>query len=124
MKKILDFTVKENRRLNADNFLLVLHSIEDVYKRQLANWTSGGENSLSLLSNIRYFWNYNRNNTSWENWVHYRFGFMKNGDEDIRKNEDRFELNSKLGQRAFKHWYYTCLLYTSMAGLWYTSSST
>ena len=28
MKKILDFTVKENRRLNADNFLLVLHSIE------------------------------------------------------------------------------------------------
>ena len=74
---------------------------------KLANWTSGGENSLSLLSYIRYFWNYNRNNTSWENWVHYRFGFMKNGDEDIRKNEDRFELNSKLGQRAFKHWYYT-----------------
>ena len=64
---------------------------------KLANWTSGGEKSLSLLSNIRYFWNYNRNNTSWENWVHYRFGFMKNGDEDIRKNEDRFELNSKLG---------------------------
>ena len=28
MKKRLDFTVKENRRLNADNFLLVLHSIE------------------------------------------------------------------------------------------------
>ncbi|MEG1948852.1 MAG: DUF3078 domain-containing protein [Odoribacter sp.] len=74
---------------------------------KLANWASGGENSLSLLSNIRYFWNYNRNKTSWENWVHYRFGFMKNGSEDIRKNEDRFELNSKLGQKAFKHWYYT-----------------
>lgn len=28
MKKIIDFTVKENRRLNADNFLLVLHSAE------------------------------------------------------------------------------------------------
>lgn len=73
----------------------------------LVNWSSGGENSLSLLSNIRYFWNYNRNKTSWENWVHYRFGFMKNGNEDMRKNEDRFELNSKLGQKAFKHWYYT-----------------
>lgn len=73
----------------------------------LVNWASGGENSLSLLSNIRYFWNYNRNKTSWENWVTYRFGFMKNGEEDIRKNEDRFELNSKLGQRAFRHWYYT-----------------
>ena len=74
---------------------------------KLANWASGGENSLSLLSNLRYFWNYNRNKTSWENWIHYRFGFMKNGSEDLRKNEDRFELNSKIGQRAFKHWYYT-----------------
>lgn len=73
----------------------------------LVNWARGGENSLSLLSNIRYYWNYNRQKTSWENWVHYRFGFMKNGDEDIRKNEDRFELNSKLGQKAFLHWYYT-----------------
>lgn len=74
---------------------------------KLANWANGGENSLSLLSNIRYFWNYNKNKTSWESWMHYRFGFMKNGDEDIRKNEDRFELNTKLGQKAFKHWYYT-----------------
>jgi len=74
---------------------------------KLANWASGGENSLSLLSNIRYFWNYNKNKTSWESWVHYRFGFMKNGSEEMRKNEDRFELNSKLGQKAFKHWYYT-----------------
>lgn len=74
---------------------------------KLANWASGGENSLSLLSNVRYYWNYNRNKTSWENWMHYRFGFMKNGSEDIRKNEDRFEVNSKVGQKAFKHWYYT-----------------
>ncbi len=74
---------------------------------KLANWASGGENSLSLLSNLRYYWNYNRHKTSWENWVHYRFGFMKNGDEDIRKNEDRFEMNSKLGQKAFNHWFYT-----------------
>lgn len=27
-KKIIDFTVKENRRLNADSFVLVLHSEE------------------------------------------------------------------------------------------------
>ena len=73
----------------------------------LTNWSSGGENSFSLLSNLRYYWNYNRNKTSWENWMHYRLGFMKNGEEEMRKNEDRFELNSKLGQKAFKHWYYT-----------------
>ncbi|MGL5681800.1 MAG: DUF3078 domain-containing protein [Marinifilaceae bacterium] len=84
------------------------HSEVDLTLNQgkLANWASGGENSLSLISNVRYFWNYKRNNTSWENWMHYRFGFLKSGDEDIRKNEDRFELNSMLGQKAFKHWNY------------------
>lgn len=73
----------------------------------LKNWSNGGENSLSLISNLHYYWNYNRNKTSWENWMHYRFGFMKNGEEEMRKNEDRFELNSKVGQKAFMHWYYT-----------------
>lgn len=73
----------------------------------LSNWANGGENSLSLLSNLRYYWNYNCDKTSWENWLHYRFGFMKNGEDELRKNEDRFEINSKVGQQAFKHWYYT-----------------
>ncbi|WP_251619970.1 DUF3078 domain-containing protein [Odoribacter lunatus] len=76
----------------------------------LSNWASGGENSLSFLTNIRYFINYNKNKTSWENLVHYRLGFLRSGSEDIRKNEDRLELNSKLGQNAFKHWYYTIQL--------------
>lgn len=74
---------------------------------KLANWASGGENSLSLLTNFRYYWSYNKKNTSWTNWMHYRFGFMKYGEEDMRKNNDRFELNSILGQKAFKHWDYS-----------------
>lgn len=73
----------------------------------LVNWANGGENSLSLLSNIRYYINYNRNKTSWESWLHYRFGFMKNGKEEMKKNEDRLEINSKVGQKALKYWYYT-----------------
>jgi len=75
-----------------------------------SNWASGGENSMSLLTNIRYFINYNKNKTSWENFIHYRLGFLRSGSEDIRKNEDRLELNSKLGQKAFKHWFYTAQL--------------
>lgn len=39
MKKIIDFTVKENRHLNADTFLLVLHSPElpDIKAGQFVN---------------------------------------------------------------------------------------
>lgn len=73
----------------------------------LANWAGGGENSLSLLTNIRYFMNYNKNKTSWENFMHYRLGFLKSGSEGLRKNDERLEFNSKLGQKAFKHWFYT-----------------
>ncbi len=75
-----------------------------------SNWASGGENSLSLLTNLRLYLNYNKNKTSWENFIHYRLGFLRSGSEDIRKNEDRLEFNSKLGQNAFKHWYYTAQL--------------
>ena len=73
----------------------------------LANWASGGENSLSVLTNLRYYMNYNKNKTSWENFVFYRLGFLKSGSESLRKNEERLEFNSKLGQKAFKHWFYT-----------------
>ncbi len=103
------FTIDVPRKIPIHRRYWTYYSEVEIAMSQgkLANWASGGENSLSLLSNLRYYWNYNRNKTSWENWMHYRFGFMKNGSEEIRKNEDRFELNSKLGQKAFKHWYYT-----------------
>jgi len=74
---------------------------------KLANWPGGGENSLSLLTNVKYIWNYNKNDMYWQNFIHYRFGFMKSGEEDIRKNNDYFELNSRVGYKAFKHWSYT-----------------
>lgn len=76
----------------------------------VANWSGGGENSLSVLSNVRYFINYNKNKTSWENFMHYRLGFLKSGDQNLRKNEEKLELNSKVGQQAFKHWFYTAQL--------------
>lgn len=76
-----------------------------------ANWANGGENSLSLLANARYFLNYNKNKNSWESFLHYRIGFLKSGDQELRKNDDRLEFNTKLGKRVsektFKHWYYT-----------------
>lgn len=76
----------------------------------LVNWSKGGNNSLSTLLRWRPNLNYNRNKTSWENYFNYRLGFIKSGSSKIRKNEDIFELNSKLGQRAFNSWFYTVQL--------------
>ena len=66
-----------------------------------SNWASGGENSLSILSDIKYFATYKKNNTTWENSIRYRLGALKSGSEDLSKNEDKLELQSKLGIKAF-----------------------
>ncbi|MDL2252242.1 DUF3078 domain-containing protein [Odoribacter sp. OttesenSCG-928-J03] len=72
-----------------------------------ANWSAGGENSLSMLANIKSMLNYNKKRLSWENYIHYRLGFLQTGDADIIKNEDKIEFNSKLGYNAVGSWYYT-----------------
>ena len=47
-------------------------------------------------------------NSKWENSFLFQYGLLKSGDYDsFRKNKDRLEINSKFGQKAFKHWYYT-----------------
>jgi hypothetical protein len=70
------------------------------------NWAGGGENSLSLLSDMKYFINYKKNDLNWENAFRYRVGALKQGKEKLSKNEDKLEVLSKLGIKAFKYWNY------------------
>lgn len=73
-------------------------------------WAAGGESSLSILSDLKFFLNYFKNTFSWENSFRYRLGMLKNGDEAISKNEDKFEIQSKAGLKAFRHWNYAMQL--------------
>lgn len=90
------------------------------------NWSGGGDNSISLLSNFHYYLNYKKNNLSLENFIYYKLGFMKSGEEDIHINSDRFELNSKLGIKAFKKWNYAAQIniLTQIFNLYNFSTST
>lgn len=71
-----------------------------------SNWASGGENSLSILSDLKYFINYKKRTTTWENSFRYRLGALKSGSEELSKNEDKLEIQSKIGIKAFRHWNY------------------
>lgn len=71
-----------------------------------SNWASGGENSLSILSDLKYFATYKKKSTAWENSFRYRLGALKSGNEELSKNEDKMEIQSKLGVKAFRHWNY------------------
>lgn len=70
------------------------------------NWASGGESSLSILSDLKYFATYKKKSTTWENSFRYRLGALKNGSEELSKNEDKLEIQSKVGVKAFRHWNY------------------
>lgn len=75
------------------------------------NWAAGGENSISATAQLNLFANYKKNNTSWDNTLDLAYGLLKSGLADVRKNEDKIDFSSKLGQYAFyKHWYYTALV--------------
>jgi hypothetical protein len=37
-------------------------------------------------------------------------GYLKAGDNEMQKNDDKFELNVKYGKQAFNNWYYSGLL--------------
>ncbi|WP_346858419.1 DUF3078 domain-containing protein [uncultured Draconibacterium sp.] len=77
----------------------------------LENWKKGGKSALSTLIVLKGFANYSRsdNKLKWENSGELRSGWIRPGgeDEELQKNDDKFELTSRVGISAFKKWYYS-----------------
>ncbi len=73
----------------------------------VVNWASGGENSVALLFKWGGFVDYSKDKVSWESYALCNLGVVWYEGEHIRKSDDYFELNTKLGYQARKHWYYT-----------------
>ncbi len=77
----------------------------------LTNWAAGGENSLSASAFLTLFANYEKDRLAWGNQLDLAYGILKSGDADARKNEDKIELNSKVGYKmtSTSKFYYTFL---------------
>lgn len=76
----------------------------------LSNWAAGGENSVALNAFANLFANYKKGDITWDNTLDMGYGTTKLGSEGIRKNDDRFELNTKFGYNAYKSkLYYSAL---------------
>jgi len=74
------------------------------------NWKKGGQSALSILLVLKGFANYGSadGKKKWENSVEIRNGWMKpGGGEELRKNDDKFELTSRFGLSAYKKWFYS-----------------
>lgn len=69
----------------------------------LSNWVKGGENSVSTALDITGYADFKHPELklSSSNFARMKLGFMASGGEDIRKNLDLLETNSKVNHKAF-----------------------
>ena len=75
----------------------------------LTNWAAGGQNSIAGVTKLHVFANYLKGNTSWDNVIDLGYGLSKIEDV-VQKNEDIIDLQSKLGIKASKAWFYSASL--------------
>lgn len=87
-------------------------AILNFNQTSLTNWAGGGESNLSSTLLTNFYGNYKLGKTTWDNTLNMNYGLVTaNNYKDIRKNEDRLELNSKYGKYAFADdFYYSALV--------------
>lgn len=76
----------------------------------LINWAAGGESSVSGNAFLNLNANYARGKNIWENKLELAYGLMKQGEQDMRKTNDKLSLASSYGYEATKKWYYIASL--------------
>ena len=57
-----------------------------------------------------YAANYKKDKLNGDNTFDFRYGFLKEEDQKLRKSDDMIDMSSKLGIEASKNWYYSALL--------------
>lgn len=79
----------------------------NISQGYLSHWAEGGQSSISSILVIQLFANQKINKFNWDNSMEIKYGLLKSGDLDIRKNEDKIELSSKLGYKAIYKLFYS-----------------
>lgn len=107
--RIIDNSLKksENRFTITTPWKLGIDGNVGFTQTYLNNWKRGGKSSLSALLIFKGFANYSLNKLKWENSLEIRNGWINPADDKIQKNDDKFEVISRVGLSAFKKWYYS-----------------
>ena len=74
-------------------------------------WAAGGENSVSGNGRVTLGANYlsRDSNVSWDNELILGYGLLQQGDDAVRKSDDKIDLSSKFGYKAAGNWKYSGL---------------
>ncbi|CAM1339159.1 DUF3078 domain-containing protein [Tenacibaculum aestuarii] len=74
------------------------------------NWLAGGTNNISGTIGLNYDFNYTKGDWTWDNKLIASYGLTKLKGEEMKKTDDRLELNSLAGKKAGGNWYYSAFL--------------
>lgn len=77
---------------------------------QLSNWAAGGDNSIGGNALVSLFANMKKGKWAWDSSLDLAFGGSKLGDDEMRKTDDKIDLNTKFGRDLGKNMYLTYLL--------------
>ncbi len=112
-----DFGFPELKKVTIPNKILPLWKFDgsaDIKFSQgyvSESWAEGAESSISTLSILKYSADYSYGKIrNLDTDVEYRLGYLQAGDNELKKNDDKFEINIKYGKQAFNNWYYSSLL--------------
>ena len=99
----------------AGDTLWDVNGIMSLNASQLAfspQWASGGESSLSGNALVNLAANYRNPDSTltWANELTLGYGLIKQGEDPVRKSDDKINFASKVGYRASKYWYYSGLV--------------
>lgn len=106
------------KQLEQTNVAAVADTIPDGWTRggtisvlfnqsAFSNWVAGGVNNIAGNANINYDANLKKGDWTWDNRLTLAYGLSKNENQDYRKTDDRIELNSLVGKKAWGNWSYS-----------------
>jgi len=74
------------------------------------NWAAGGENSYAGNGLLNLFVNYKKEDVAWDNNFDFGYGVIEQKGRSMTKTDDKIDIASKYGKRAFRNWYYSGLI--------------
>jgi Protein of unknown function (DUF3078) len=74
------------------------------------DWEQGGENASSVVFLLKYNVSYIDSNFQWENDIDLGYGVNYSDEFNWRKNQDKIDINSKFGHKAFSDFNYAAQL--------------
>jgi len=82
----------------------------NLAQTSLTNWSAGGESSVAFNGLLSLFANYKDTTSEWDNSLDIGYGLLQQGKSRYVKTDDRFDLLSKYGVKAFSDFNYTVLV--------------